>query len=201
MSKDLVLAGNRKTTLHRTAVVAVIASWWLVPGASLAQVTTSLEPSRASHLAVAMVIRIERMLTGVAEEMPADKYGFAPTEGAFRGVRDFAGQIKHAAAVQELVAATLLGERITADMADERGPDTVRTKPAVLEYLKQSFIALKRAAATIDDANAFTPFKGPFPAADSRMASIVAAVIHSANHYGQVVEYLRMNGIVPPPTR
>lgn len=188
------------TTSPTTAVVFVTCLW-LVPGVSFAQVAPAAETSRASRLAITMVTGIERTLTGIAEEMPADKYEFAPTTGAFRGVRNFASQIKHAAAVQHLVAATLLGEPVTADMADERGPDTVRTKPEVLQYLRSSFAALKRAAATIDDANAFTPFKGPFPAVDSRMALMVAAVTHSSNHYGQVVEYLRMNGLVPPTTQ
>ena len=56
----------------------------------------------------------------MASEMPDDKYEFAPTQGAFRGVRNFAKQVKHAAAVNHLVAATILGERITADMSEAR---------------------------------------------------------------------------------
>jgi hypothetical protein len=60
---------------------------------------------------------------------------------------------------------------------------------------------LKKAAATVDDKNAFTPIKGVFGSApDTRLGLIVVAVSHSSNHYGQVVEYLRMNGLVPPRT-
>ena len=80
-----------------------------------------------------MIAGIEKQLTGVAREMPEDKYEFAPTAGDFRGVRNFAKQIKHAAAVHYLVAASMLGEPVTPDMSDERGPDSVRTKAEVLK--------------------------------------------------------------------
>jgi len=69
----------------------------------------------------------------------------------------------------------------------------------VLKYLEDSFAYLKRAASTIDDRNAFTPIKGVFGSApDTRIGLIVVAVSHTSNHYGQVVEYLRMNGLAPP---
>ena len=148
-----------------------------------------------------MISGIEKQLTGVAREMPEDKYKLVPTAGEFRGVRTFAKQIKHAAAVNDLVAASILGEPITADMSDERGPDAVKTKAEVLKYLEESFAYLKRATSTVDDTNAFAPIKGVFGSeAETRIGLIVVAVSHSSNHYGQVVEYLRMNGLVPPRT-
>src|SRR6476659_1058937 len=162
--------------------------------------TQSTQPKR--QLTAAQIVRdqvaaIEKELTGVASEMPDDKYEFAPTQGAFRGVRNFAKQVKHAAAVNHLVAATILGERITADMSEERGPDSVKTKAEIVKYLKDSFANLNRAAATIDDKNAFTPLKGAAASDDSRMGLVILALTHSSNHYGQLVEYLRMNGLVP----
>jgi uncharacterized damage-inducible protein DinB len=131
--------------------------------------------------------------------MPDDKYQFAPTTGAFRGVRNFAEQVKHAAAVHHLVAATILGEPITSDMADERGPDSVRTKADVLKYLSDSFVQLKKAASAIDEKNAFAPMKtGTQSVSDTRMGLMLVALTHASNHYGQMVEYLRMNGHTPP---
>ena len=139
---------------------------------------------------------------GVANEMPADKYDFVPSGGEFRGVRSFAKQLKHAAAVQYLVANSILGETVTADQADERGPDRVRSKADVIEYLQGSFAALHRAAAEVDDRNAFEPIKGVFGSQPATRAGLIAgALAHSSNHYGQVVEYLRMNGIIPPASR
>ena len=96
-------------------------------------------------------------------------------------------------------AASILEEPITADIADERGPDSVKTKAEILTYLKESFVSLKRAASTIDDKNAFSPIKGVFGSRpDTRLGLIAGAISHSSNHYGQIVEYLRMNGLIPP---
>jgi len=150
----------------------------------------------------ALISNTEKILTGAAGEMPPEKYDFAPAAGEFRGVRTFGKQIKHAAAVQYLVALSILGEPVTADMADERGPDAVKSKADVLDYLAKSFAALHRAAATVDETSAFAPIKGVFgQAAATRAGLIAGALAHSSNHYGQIVEYLRMNGIVPPASR
>ena len=169
--------------------------------AAATQSTQPKSPPTAAKIVRDQVASIEKELTGVASEMPDDKYEFAPTQGAFRGVRNFAKQVKHAAAVNHLVAATILGERITADMSEERGPDSVKTKAEIVKYLKDSFANLNRAAATIDDKNAFTPLKGVSASDDSRMGLVILALTHSSNHYGQLVEYLRMNGLVPPQSQ
>jgi uncharacterized damage-inducible protein DinB len=172
---------------------------WLMPVMLWSQSGSTAKPMAAADVMLKQVESIEKSLTGIATEMPAEKYDFAPTDGAFRGVRSFAKQIKHAASVHHLVAATLLGEPVTSDMSDERGPDAVKTKAEVLEYLAESFSALKRAISTVNNENAFSPINGVFGSApDTRIGLIVVAISHSSNHYGQIVEYLRMNGLVPP---
>ncbi len=177
------------------AVVAIVFGSAVMSG----QQPVNLQPKTPTETIQSMIDGIESDLTGVAKEMPADKYEFAPTQGEFRGVRNFARQIKHAASIHYLVAASILGEPTTADMSEERGPDSVRTKDEVLKYLAESFAYLRRAAATVNETNAFTPIKGVFGSAPAtRIGVIVIAVTHTSNHYGQVVEYLRMNGLVPP---
>jgi uncharacterized damage-inducible protein DinB len=164
-----------------------------------AQSKPAPEPRTATQVMRDLVASSEKQLTRLATEMPEDKYSFAPTQGEFRGVRNFAAQVKHAAAVNFLVAVSILGEPTTPDMSDERGPDAVKTKAEILQYLKDSYAALTRAAATVDEKNAFAPVKGVFGSApETRVGLLVLAVTHSSNHYGQIVEYLRMNGIVPP---
>jgi len=179
-------------------VVALLAS-----AASLsAQSGSAAGPRTASEVVRGFIAAAEKQLTDLAAEMPEDKYNFAPTQGEFRGVRTFAKQVKHAAAYQYLAALTILQEPITADMADERGPDSARTKDEILAYLKASFAALNRAAATIDEKNAFAPIAPALgPGSDTRIGLIMSALAHSSNHYGQMVEYLRMNGIIPPASR
>jgi uncharacterized damage-inducible protein DinB len=156
----------------------------------------------ASHVADEWITRSETQLVAAADAMPADKYSFAPTSGEFRGVRNFARQVKHVAAVNYLCAAGILGEQAPADAADERGPDSARTKAEIIKYLKDSFVYLHKAAATIDEKNAFEPIKSPFGQGNqTRIGLAAAALAHSSNHYGQMVEYLRMNGIVPPASQ
>lgn len=140
----------------------------------------------------------EKELLGMAEDMPEDKYNFAPTNGEFRGVRNFGKQIKHAAAAMQLIAAAILGDPVPADAADERGPDAARTKPEIIKYLKDSYAYLRKAAAVIDEKNAFELVKNPFgQGQQTRIGLLTLGLVHSSNHYGQVVEYLRMNGLRP----
>jgi uncharacterized damage-inducible protein DinB len=167
-------------------------------GGVLAQPDKSAAHRPAGQVADEWVTRSETQIVTVADAMPADKYSFAPTGGEFRGVRNFARQVKHAAAVNYLCAAGILGEQAPADAADERGPDTARTKAEIIKYLKDSFVYLHKAVATIDEKNAFEPIKSPFgEGKQTRIGLAAAAMAHSSNHYGQMVEYLRMNGIAP----
>ena len=182
---------TRLVTYMMTLLAHVVFCWLL-----------TWDVSPAATALQALVSNTENLLMGVAKEMPAEKYDFAPAGGEFRGVRTFGKQLKHAAAVQYLVANSILGAPVTAEMSDERGPDTVRAKTDVLAYLQGSFAALHRAAATVDEHNAFAPIKGVFGSAPATRAGLIGgALAHSSNHYGQVVEYLRMNGIVPPASR
>src|SRR5215472_18213027 len=92
---------------------------------------------------------LERELVPLAEAMPADKYGFAPTQGEFKGVRTFGQQVKHLAATNYILAAAALNEEAPADAGDEVGPEAVRTKAEILAYLNDSFAHLGRAIAAI----------------------------------------------------
>jgi uncharacterized damage-inducible protein DinB len=143
-------------------------------------------------------------ITSAAEAMPADKYGFVPVAGEFRGVRSFGQQIKHLAATNHILAAAALGEAPPGSSGDEVGPESVRTKKEILEYLDDSFQRLGKAIEAIGDAN--TPVKSspisPLQGNQvTRTALVAEALIHAFDHYGQMVEYLRMNGVVPPASR
>lgn len=162
--------------------------------------TTTRE--RASFLV--FVDDLRRTLVETADAMPATKYGFAPTDGEFANVRSFARQVKHVAATNYILAAAALGERPPADAGDERGPDSVVTKEQHLAYLRGSYDALKRAAMAIGDTRVpvvTSPISPLSPSTVSRSGLIAEALIHSYDHYGQLVVYLRMNGIIPPASR
>lgn len=147
---------------------------------------------------------VEKQIVSAAEAMPADKYGFAPTDGEFKGVRSFGQQVKHLAATNHILAAAALGEEPPADAGDEAGPETVRSKAEILNYLSSSFAHLGKAIDGIDERNATvksSPISPLKKTETTRLALTVEALIHAFNHYGQMVEYLRMNGVVPPASR
>jgi len=161
----------------------------------------------AEHHTVAQVL--DHGLTGVEGEfvpaagaMPEDKYSFAPTTGEFKGVRTFAQQVKHVAAVNYMIGASMLEEKPPVDLGGENGPDSVKTKADIEKFLKDSFAYLHKATAAINDGNLLSPIKSPFgQGTTTRLGMATLVVGHCFDHYGQMVEYLRMNGIVPPASR
>ena len=163
-----------------------------------------LDVPREKHALQVFLKLGQTLIVSAADAMPADKYGFAPTDGEFKGVRTFGQQVKRLAATNHILAAAALREPPPADAGDEAGPETVRTKAEVLDYLNGSFEHLARAIDAIGDEHAtvkpspISPLKGT---ETTRLALTVEAMIHAFDHYGQMVEYLRMNGVVPPASR
>lgn len=150
------------------------------------------------------ITNTEKEVVSAADAMPEEKYSFAPTKGEFAGVRTFGQQVKHLAANNYRMAARMLGQKATPDQEAETGPDAVRSKADILDYLKGSFAALHRSAATVTAENAVAPVlpeRVGTASQNTRVQFAVDAVTHSYDHYGQMVEYLRMNGIVPPASR
>lgn len=148
------------------------------------------------------VLNVEQEFVPAAEAMPEEKYDFAPTAGEFKGVRTFAQQIKHVAAVNYEVAAAILEEKPPADIGGEAGPASVTSKADIVKYLKDSFAYVHKAIATINEKNEVETVKSPFGESKvSRLGLAIEIPAHGYDHYGQLVEYLRMNGIVPPASR
>ncbi len=145
---------------------------------------------------------MEREFVSAAEAMPEDKYGYAPTAGEFKGVRTFAQQVKHVAAVNYILGAAILQEKAPAEIGGESGPESVTTKADIVKYLKASFEYAHKAIGSINEKNYLEPIKYPFgESSSSRLALAVIITSHGFDHYGQMVEYLRSNGIVPPASR
>jgi uncharacterized damage-inducible protein DinB len=176
-------------------------------GLAVAQKKTKAK-SAAEHTTVAK--ELDRQLSGVEEEfvgaadaMPEDKYDFAPTNGEFKGVRTFAQQVKHVAAVNYLIFSDMLGEKPPVEINHESGPDSMTSKADIMKYLRDSFALGHRAYLAITPQNQVAPIKNPFggkePATRIGMATLIVG--HCFDHYGQMVEYLRMNGIIPPASR
>jgi uncharacterized damage-inducible protein DinB len=146
---------------------------------------------------------IEKQILDVAEAMPENKYNFSPESlnisGAdYKGVRSFALQLKHVAASNYAIWSPLTGDKFPADFIGGNGPDNVKSKADIINFLKDSFAIGHRAAATLTAENML---RSPQAGKSTRLYLVEFAVAHAFDHYGQMVEYLRMNGIVPPASR
>lgn len=146
---------------------------------------------------------VESEVVPLAEAMPEDKYNFAPTGGEFKNVRTFAQQAKHIAYVNYTVAAALLGEKNPSTTgASENGPDDLKTKDQIVKYLKDSFAYAHKAVQGLTSENATQLIDSPFGSGKTaRLGPASTVVWHTFDHYGQMVIYARMNGIVPPASR
>jgi uncharacterized damage-inducible protein DinB len=175
----------------------------LIAVAASAQANKPKEEHRTvTELLHRNITNFEHEFIPAAEAMPEDKFDFAPTNGEFKGVRTFAQQIKHVAAVNYELGGALLEQKPPVDIGDESGPASVTSKADVLKYLKDSFAYVHKAIDTINDSNLAGTVKSPFGEGSvSRLGLVMSVPSHGFDHYGQMAVYLRMNGIVPPASK
>ena len=142
----------------------------------------------------------ERSFLEVAEAMPENKYSFVPSGGNFEGARSFAEQVKHVACAQFAFFNEFEGKK-PPDDCEKGGHDPAKTKAELIKYLKDSFDYGNRVLATLTEKNSLDRVEGRYAGPNTKLGISVVAVWHITDHYGQLVEYLRMNGIVPPMTQ
>lgn len=149
-----------------------------------------------------IVDRFQHEILSAAQAMPAEKYSFSPATvnipGAnFVKVRTFAEELKHVAQSNFVIASNITGGE---PAVDPKVVGALEHKDDILAALISSFMAVHAALATITPANqddaVDDPGVGPHQSKLSEAAWVAA---HGYDHYGQIVEYLRMNGIVPSP--
>jgi hypothetical protein len=146
---------------------------------------------------------VEKQVVEASEAMPEDKFDFTPQHlpvpGAdFKGVRTFAVQVKHIASSNYFIWSAMTGDKVPAEIKDGEGPEAIRSKADIIAFLKRSFALGHKAAGTLTPANMLEPLG---ERKWSRLSRAVFGAEHAFEHYGQMVEYLRMNGIVPPTSR
>jgi uncharacterized damage-inducible protein DinB len=160
-------------------------------------------PPTVARLYDGPLANVERELVALAEAMPAEKFNFAPKEGSFATVRTFGEQARHIATVNYMCAAAVLKEKSPVEAGPkEEGPEANRTKEQIVQYLKDSFAYAHKAMNSITAGNQLEMVSSPF--GPGQMARGDAASIptwHSFDHYGQMVVYARMNGVVPPASQ
>ncbi len=142
----------------------------------------------------------EQQFAAAAEVMPENKYLFIPSAGNFEGARSFAEQVKHVACANFAFFNEIEG-KTPPELCEKGGPNPAKSKAELVKYLKDSFEYGDRVLATINPQNALDRVEGRYGGPNTKLGIAVTAVWHVADHYGQIVEYLRMSGIVPPATQ
>jgi uncharacterized damage-inducible protein DinB len=149
------------------------------------------------------IMHLQRIFLPLAMAMPAEKYEYAPNNGEFKGVRTFGQQVKHVAATNYVYASAIMGEKPPADVGEDgEGPASLKTKEEILKYATDSFYYVQKAVVKMNEKNIISPIKNPFGEGQATRLSMAMLIVgHCNDHYGQLVEYLRMNGIVPPASQ
>jgi len=172
-----------------------------VPSAAQGQLQQEV-PTIASTVE-RQISAVEKLIAEATDAMPEDKFNFSPANlnlsgSEYNGVRTFAVQVKHIGASNYFLWSPLTGDKLPNGLKDGNGPESVKTKAEIIKFLKDSFALGHKAAASLTADNMLQPVKG---GKSPRLERAEFAVAHAYNHYGQMVEYLRMNGIVPPASR
>ena len=168
-------------------------------GAPKSTAAAMVAPSKSFD---AMLTDFETEMMGVAKAMPAEKYDFAPSaailkEGQtadFNGVRSFGAQVKHIAQANYSYAGAVGGTKPDVDV---KAIGNLTGKDQIVSALEASFAFAHKAIGTLTAGNAFEGVRG-----DQTRASLAGGIVaHGFDHYGQLVVYLRMNGVVPPASQ
>src|SRR5512146_743795 len=174
-----------------------------LPFCAAAQTSSAAGTASGMTSVTQTVARFENNILSLAEAMPADKYDFAPSKDIFKPgsaaefatVRTFAQQVTHLCGLPYRVFAPF-GVKPDTEV-DSKSFDALKGKDENIKALKASFDYQNKVVATFTPENAFTPV-GPRNA--TRMSALLMIVGDDNDHYGQMVEYGRMNGIIPPAT-
>lgn len=160
-------------------------------------------PATVASTVDRQISAVEKLVVDAAEAMPEEKFNFSPESlnlpgSEYKGVRTFAVEVKHIATSNYFLWTALTGEKLPEGLKDGNSPEALKTKAEIIAYLKTSFALGHRAAATLTTENMLQPAGS---GNSTRLNRATFGVAHAYDHYGQMVEYLRMNGIVPPASR
>jgi uncharacterized damage-inducible protein DinB len=160
-----------------------------------------VEPSKSFDSALTA---FEGQFMGLAKAMPAEKYSFAPSAAIFaesqktdylspnnQGVRNFGQMVAHVAQANYFYGGRLSGVKPDVDV---KAISSLTDKDQIVAALEKSFAFVHQAMGTLTNQNAFESIRGN----DTRATVAAGVIAHGFDHYGQLAEYLRMNGIIPP---
>lgn len=138
---------------------------------------------------MALYQQTRRALIGAAEKMPAEHYGYAPTDG----IRNFGQLVGHVADAQYLFCSPVAGTPNPAPGVEK----SKHSKDELVAALKDAFAYCDKAYASLTDANAAELVKF-FGGERTKLNVLSFSFMHNYEHYGNMVTYMRMKNIVPP---
>ena len=179
------------------------------PAAGSPNAAASASPATPPTIASAIdreISIVEKEVIETAEAMPEEKFNFSPEKlnipgSDYKGVRTFGEQLKHIAASNYLIWSAITGEKAPETANEGKGPENMKAKADIIKFLKESYAFGHKAVATLTPSNLVEPIKTASGRTTTRLFQATFAAAHGFDHYGQMVEYLRMNGIVPPASR
>jgi uncharacterized damage-inducible protein DinB len=212
LSGSNFISGDATVRLKNIAVVATIfcmscaLSFAQSGGSSSSSTQASTAAPTIASILNGQLRGIEGEIMGAAEAVPEDKFDFSPGTANIPGdfktpepVRTMSEQFKHIGDALESYSSRIMGEK-PPSTSGENGPKNIKTKQEVIDYLKGAFAKAHSAIDMITAQNA-TEELGTGSRKPTRLSLAVQMIGHSNNHYGQIIEYLRMNGIVPTESR
>jgi uncharacterized damage-inducible protein DinB len=139
---------------------------------------------------------VAHKLIAMAEDFPEDKYDFKPVPAE----RSFAEQLLHAANASYFFVNPAMGLKPPAEEDPKR--DQYKTKAAIVEFVKKAFADGAAAIKQKGDKGLNDLMVDPFENQQVRLSDMAWGLIeHSGEHYGQLVVYYRVAGLVPPESR
>jgi uncharacterized damage-inducible protein DinB len=214
--RKLKRRNNNNSMKQLQTSLLLTAAWSLIAASAYSQAAksspaagASASPSTPPTIASSIdreISIVEKELIDAAEAMPDDKFDFSPEKlnlpgSDYKGVRTFGDQLKHVAASNYLIWSPITGEKPPDTVNDGKGPDNMKAKADIIKFVKDSFAFGHKAVATLNESNLVQPITRPNRPPTTRLFLATFAPAHAFDHYGQMVEYLRMNGIVPPASR
>jgi uncharacterized damage-inducible protein DinB len=198
---------KRIRSVFAVVLCAGIVTLWVATAQQSASAQKTAAAQQAPETVGSTVDReitaVEKLVVEAAEAMPEEKFNFSPENlnlsgSEYKGVRTFAVEAKHIATSNWFIWSPITGDKLPEGLKDGNSPEALKTKAEIIQYLKDSFALGHRAAAALTKENML---QAPGKSKSSRLRLATFGVAHAYDHYGQMVEYLRMNGIVPPASR
>jgi uncharacterized damage-inducible protein DinB len=181
------------------AVAILVAATFVLPaGAQDAmKKNTAVKPADSpSKVVLDSWNDVGRKLIAMAEDFPEDKYDFKPTPAQ----RSFAEQLLHAAGANYFFTSPAMGQKPPSEEDPKR--DQYKTKADVVSFVKKSFADGATAIKAKGDKGMSDLLVDPFSHQQVRVSDFAYGFIeHDGEHYGQLVGYYRLAGLVPPESR